>query len=89
MIPSIADRFAVLHILDEYYRSVPVADQSRDSLIDKILTHLKKFNPLFYDTYDVELILIYLRLLAFINKMTINVVGEFIYWYLEGGDQIR
>ncbi|UJR35912.1 hypothetical protein I4U23_028653 [Adineta vaga] len=89
MITSIEDRFAVLHELDEYFRSVSITGQTRDSLIDKILTQLTKFNPLFYDTYDVELIFIYLRLLAFLNKMSMDVVGEFIFWYLEGGDQIR
>lgn len=89
MVPSVDDRLAIVRELDEYYRSSTLTEQTRDSLIDKILQQLAKFNPLYYDTHDVELICIYLRLLAFLNKMSIDVVGEFIHWYLEGGDQLR
>ncbi|CAF0962576.1 unnamed protein product [Adineta steineri] len=89
MIISVEDRLAVLHELEDLYRSSSVNDQTRDSLIDKILTQLTKFNPLYYDTYDIEFISTYLRLLVLLKKMSIDVVGEFIYWYLEGGDRLR
>jgi hypothetical protein len=64
-------------------------DQTRDALIDKILFNLTKFNPASYGLNDIEFISTYLRLLAHINKMTIDVIAEFIYWYLEGGDRMR
>ncbi|CAF4764175.1 unnamed protein product, partial [Rotaria magnacalcarata] len=38
---------------------------------------------------DIEFITTYLRLLAHMNKMTMDVVAEFIFWYLDGGEQIR
>jgi hypothetical protein len=89
MIPSMEDRLTILHELEDFYRTSSIDDQTRDSFIEKILLHLTKFNPLYYDTYDVELITTYLRFLVLINKMNIEVVAELIYWYLEGGDYIR
>lgn len=83
------NRIKVLHELENFYRTDSIDDQTRDTLIDKILFQLTKFNPSNYESNDIELISTYLRLLGQINKMTIDVVAEFIYWYLEGGDRIR
>ncbi len=83
------NRIKVLHELENFYRTDSIDDQTRDTLIDKILFQLTKFNSSNYESNDIELISTYLRLLGQINKMTIDVVAEFIYWYLEGGDRIR
>lgn len=83
------NRIKVLHELENFYRTDSIDDQTRDTLIDKILFQLTKFNPPNYGLNDIELITIFLRLLVQINKMTIDVAAEFIYWYLEGGEHIR
>jgi hypothetical protein len=89
LISVIENRMQVLHVLEEFYRTNSINDQTRDTLIDKILFQLTKFNPPNYDLNDIELISVFLRLLVQINKMTIDVAAEFIYWYLEGGEHIR
>lgn len=66
-----------------------MTDQTSDSIIDKILFHLTKFHPANYGPHDFELISTYIRLLVMINKMNMDVVAEFIYWYLDGGDRVR
>lgn len=88
-IPIIDNRIKVLHEIENYYRTNSIGDPTRDSLIDKILFQLTKFNPSNYGLHDIEFISTYLRLLVQINKITIDVVAEFIYWYLDGGDRIR
>lgn len=88
-ISNLDSRIKVLHELENYYRSNPISDQIRDSLVDKILFHLTKFTPPNYEPNDIELITTYLRLLVYLNRMTMEVVAEFIYWYLEGGDRLR
>jgi len=88
-ISIIENRIRVLHELENFYRTDTINDQICDKLIDKILFQLTKFNPPNYGLKDIEFISIYLRLLVQINKMTIDVIAEFIYWYLEGGEQIR
>jgi len=82
-------RIRVLHEIENYYRTDSINDQTCDTLIDQILFQLKKFNPPNYGLNDIEFISTYLRLLVQINKMTIDVVAEFIYWYLDGGERIR
>jgi hypothetical protein len=79
----------ILLELQNFYRTYPINDETRDSIIDKILFQLTKFNPPNYGSYDVELISTYLRLIVQFNNMSMEVVAEFIYWYLEGGDRIR
>jgi hypothetical protein len=88
-IPSVEHRVTVLHELENFYRTSSTNDQTNDSLIDKILFNLTKFNPSNYGINDFELISTYLRLLVQFNKMTIDVMAEFIYWYLEGGNRLR
>ncbi|CAF0753292.1 unnamed protein product [Rotaria sp. Silwood1] len=88
-ISNIENRIIVLHEIENFYRTNSINDQTRDTLIDRILFHLTKFNPPNYEIHDIEFISTHLRLLAHLNKMTMDVVAEFIYWYLEGGDQIR
>ena len=88
-IPILEDRLKVLQELENFYRTNPITDQVRDTLIDKILFQLTKFTPPNYEIHDIEFITIYLRLLVKFNKMTMDVVAEFIYWYLEGGERIR
>ncbi|CAF0730534.1 unnamed protein product [Rotaria sordida] len=88
-ISNIENRIIVLQELENFYRTNSINDQTRDTLIERILFHLTKFNPPNYGIHDIELISTYLRLLAHLNKMTMEVVAEFIYWYLDGGDHIR
>ncbi|CAF1127858.1 unnamed protein product [Rotaria sordida] len=88
-ISNIENRIIVLQELENFYRTNSMNDQTRDTLIERILFHLTKFNPPNYGIHDIELISTYLRLLAHLNKMTMEVVAEFIYWYLDGGDHIR
>jgi len=88
-IPKIEKRINVLHELEDFYRTNSINDQTCDTLIDKILLQLTKFNPSYCGLMDIELISTYLRLLVLIDKMTIDVTAEFIYWYLDGGDRIR
>jgi hypothetical protein len=64
-------------------------DLIRETLLQKILSHLTRYNPADDVSNDDAFISIYLQLLAQINRMTIDVIAEWIYWYLEGGHQIR
>ncbi|CAF4224081.1 unnamed protein product, partial [Rotaria sp. Silwood2] len=88
-ISNVENRIIVLHEIENFYRTNSINDQTCDTLIDRILFHLTKFNPPNYGIHDIEFISTYLRLLAHFNKMTMEVIAEFIYWYLEGGEQIR
>lgn len=88
-ISAVENRILVLHEIENFYRVNSVNDFTRDMIIDKILFQLTKFNPPNYEIHDIEFITTYLRLLSQMNKMTMEVVAEFIYWYLEGGEQIR
>lgn len=83
------NRIRALLEVENFYRVNSMTEQTRDSLIDKILFQLTKFDPSKYGPQDFELISTYIRLLVMINKMTLDVVAEFIYWYLDGGERIR
>lgn len=83
------NRTRVLLEVENFFRVNSMTDQIRDSLIDKVLFQLTKFNPANYGPQDFELISTYIRLLVMMNKMTLDVVAEFIYWYLDGGERIR
>lgn len=87
--PSVDNRIATLHEIENFYRSSSVNDQTRDGLIERVLFQLMKFNPPNYQLNDIDFISTYLRLLVHANKMNIEVVAELIYWYLEGGDHLR
>ena len=89
LIPLIENRLHVLYELENLYRTITINDQMRDTLIEQILFELNKFNPPNYELNDIEFISTYLRLLVHFNKITIDVTAEFIYWYLDGGEQIR
>ena len=79
----------VLLELENFYRTYSPNEQIRDSIIDKILFQLTKFTPPNNGLHDVDFISTYIRLIVQFNKMSMDVVAEFIYWYLEGGDRIR
>ena len=86
---NIDHRLLILQELENFYRTHPMNDLVRETLVQKILFHLTKYNPADNSLNDEAFISIYLQLLAQINKMTIDVIAEWIYWYLEGGHQIR
>ena len=79
----------ILRELENFYRTHPMNDLIRQTLVQKILFHLTKYNPADESQTDEAFINIYLQLLAQINRMTIDVIAEWIYWYLEGGHHIR
>jgi hypothetical protein len=79
----------VLLELENFYRTYSPNEQIRESIIDKILFQLTKFTPPNYGLQDIDFISTYIRLIVQFNKMSMDVVAEFIYWYLEGGDRVR
>ena len=82
-------RLIILKELEAFFRSQTMNDTTRDLLNDKLLFHLTKYNPTKVSTEDMTSIEILFRMLAETNRMTIDVVAEFIYWYLDGTDQIK
>ncbi|CAF4508243.1 unnamed protein product [Rotaria socialis] len=88
-ISAVENRIVVLHEIENLYRAIPINDIGRDTVVDRILFQLSKFTPPNYGPNDIEFITTYLRLLAHMNKMTMDVVAELIFWYLDGGEQIR
>ena len=88
-IRNLDHRLILLKELENFYRANPISDQTREILIDKILFLLTKYDPANLSATDLEMLTIYFRLLVHINRMTIDVVAEFIYWYLDGGDRVR
>lgn len=88
-IRNLDNRLILLKELENFYRANTISDQTREALIDKILFLLTKYDPANLSATDFEMLTIYFRLLVHINRMTIDVVAEFIYWYLDGGDRLR
>ena len=55
-IPKIEKRIHILHELEVFYQDISPNDQTCNTLIDKILFQLTKFDPLYCGSLDIELI---------------------------------
>ncbi|CAF0727372.1 unnamed protein product [Didymodactylos carnosus] len=82
-------RFIILHELEHLFQNYPFSQHIRESIVEKILGHLMKYNPMNFAKDDVECIISYIRMLTAMNVMNIDVVTEWMYWYLDGGEKIR
>lgn len=89
LVENVAHRLAIIKGLEDFYRKNPVDEQTRQKLMDKILFLLTKYNPISLTSTDLEFINAYFDFLIFLNQMTIDVIAEFIYWYLDGGERLR
>lgn len=89
LIEDLENRLRIVKALNEFYRSETIDEQTREKLNEKLIFLLGKYDPTNLTSIENEFVQAYLDFLVFVNRLTIDVVAELIYWYLDAGEQMR